>query len=490
MKGLLARLKRGLRSYRQRYFPDEQTRAYHCWIARRLNERSLHRSLFISPGLFSVITAVWDGTPTRFFGALAETLRRQPCEWVICDNGCRRPELVDLLASLRDRDGVQIVGNGKNEGIAGGLLQCLRAATGRYIVPVDADDDLYPDSLAFAAYFIAEHDYPPLLYSDEDKVAGTRSSQPYFKPDFDPVLLSNSAYTAHLCFVHRERALQLGAYTDSEAEGSVDWDLFLRFVSAGHHPVHIPEVLYRWRIHPESTAEDSGAKNYIGRSQRRALWGFLSRHPAGADFEVVESPLLPGGAHFRLLRSSSAEPLPHVVLDPAELADPLPRDVRFVFVSASPVPREWILEASGIFELFPETVAVGGRLLGPSGKVIDADRHFGFAGGCLSPNAGRSIYDPGYFGQAFKQRSTTTVSTRAVAVDRDFLESLLAKSPLTPYSLGAKALGEGRRVVYSPYIAASVPEHVGAVESAPVQVVPDRRYYPEPFSLVRPFYID
>lgn len=487
----IRRLKRYGRRQRERYLPDQQTRAYRRWIEARLRQRARHNFPPAEPGLFSVITAVWDGTPPDYFASLAQTLGQQSCEWVICDNGCRRAELVAQLTQLRAQTWVTVVGTGSNLGIAKGLRLCSETARGRYLVPVDADDDLYPDALALAADFIRSHNYPVLLYSDEDKLIGTQSSQPYFKPDFDPVLLSNSAYTAHLGFVDREKALALGAYTNTATEGSVDWDLFLRFLSAGYKAVHIPEVLYRWQIHYQSTADDSSAKSYIGNSQREALQDFLHRHGEGQKFSVVESPLLPGGAHFRLLRSSDVPPLPHAVLRRAHLREEiakLVRNVRFVLVSEEAVSDEWIYEATGIFELFPDTVVVGGRVMSSSGLVLDADRHFGFGNCCSSPNVGRTEGDPGYFGQMFKQRSATTVSTRVIAIDREFLETLLKAGELSPYAIGAKALAEGRRIVYSPYISARAANDTGA--DAPMQVVPDRRYYPEPFSLKRGFRIE
>src|SRR5207237_10246080 len=96
--------------------------------------------------------------------------------------------------------------------------------------------------------------YPALIYTDEDKFTGEEWRDPYFKPDWDPVLFVNSCYIAHLCAIDRERALQLGCYGDAIADGSHEWYTLTRFVTAGHRPVHVSEVLYGWRMHPGSTA--------------------------------------------------------------------------------------------------------------------------------------------------------------------------------------------------------------------------------------------
>jgi O-antigen biosynthesis protein len=39
--------------------------------------------------------------------------------------------------------------------------------------------------------------------------------------------------------------------------------------------VHIPEVVYSWRMHPESTADDAGSKPYIHSSQKAVLHRYL-----------------------------------------------------------------------------------------------------------------------------------------------------------------------------------------------------------------------
>ena len=139
-------------------------------------------------------------------------------------------------------------------GIIEGTRLCLEHAVNRYTATVDHDDLLTPDCIRVVSHALGPAGYPALAYTDEDKLDGDRFSSPYFKPSFDPVLFANSCYIAHLSIVDRRLALQLGAYTDKQAEGSHDWDTFVRFLLAGHTPAHIPEVLYSWRMHPASTA--------------------------------------------------------------------------------------------------------------------------------------------------------------------------------------------------------------------------------------------
>ena len=239
-------------------------RRYNEWMKVHLEQRRQRYAADLEPGLLSIATPVWDGSPIPYLRLLAQSIAGQnpngASQWLVLDNGCTKPELRSYLDDLANRySWVKLHREETNQGIVGGMRACLERATGRYLCTVDSDDLLYPDCLQIVQWWIRKNNYPALLYSDEDKIIGTATVQPYFKPDFDPVLLLNSAYIAHLGVVERATALQLDAYTDQNAEGSPDWDCFVRFYIAGHAAVHIPEVIYSWRMHPESTADDAGA---------------------------------------------------------------------------------------------------------------------------------------------------------------------------------------------------------------------------------------
>ena len=49
---------------------------------------------------------------------------------------------------------------------------------------------------------------------------------------------------------------------DPACDGSQDHDLFLK-LSEKTVPVHIPKVLYYWRVHAASTSAGTGAKPYV-----------------------------------------------------------------------------------------------------------------------------------------------------------------------------------------------------------------------------------
>lgn len=522
--------------------PNREAREYRIWMARRLGQRRSIHNEPLEPGLLSVLTPVWNGSPVQYLKKLAESLIIQnpkgATEWVILDNGCMKSSLIAYLQDLSSYSWVKLHRFPTNLGIIKGLRSCLAHASARYVLPVDADDYLHPDALQVITSCIHRAGYPPLLYTDEDKVIGNKFFEPYFKPDWDPVLLLNSAYIAHLGIIDREKALELGAYTDEKTEASPDWDLFIRFMIAAYDAVHIPEVLYSWRAHAHSTADDAATKPYVHSSQKAVLQRYLDAQRDLADkFTIEYNPFLAGAAHFYFRRKHEhPRTIVSMVLcdgsggvygtdaridypgikrleisvhsDPpllAALVRELAEQDGFVHFIGQDVQidnPEWPWEALGIFELHPDTVCIGGRIRNNASLITEAGRYFGFGGVCGCPNRGRSALDPGYFAQMWKRRSVSAASTQFAVFKARFLLDLLnilpkeASLPFLGAWAGAHALRTGKRVVYSPFLSGVSETDWDTLVPASERnlfarmnqdIIPDRRFYPCHLSLRKPF---
>lgn len=178
----------------------------------------------------------------------------------------------------------------QNAGIAENTNQALTFATGDYVGLLDHDDVLTENALYEMAAAIEEGRQqgcmPKMLYSDEDKCNGDRTEyyEPNFKEDFNLDLLLSNNYICH--FLVMDRALIKRLKFRREFEGAQDYDLVLRAVAesglaarpdAGKSIIHIPKVLYHWRCHPGSTAENPRSKLHAYEAGRRAIQDFADR---------------------------------------------------------------------------------------------------------------------------------------------------------------------------------------------------------------------
>ncbi len=514
---------------------------YELWRQARLKERARRYAVQPEPGLFSLLTTVWD-TPVAYLDVLARSVLHQQdypsFEWVILDNGSTSIETRDYLEKLTRYPQVKLARVEQNLGIIGGMRHCLERATGRYILPVDSDDYVYPDCLKILAWHIRQHNSPPLLYSDEDMLQEERFYSPYLKPDWDPVLFLSAFYMAHINAIDRELARKLDVYGHSGANGSHDWDTFMRFMLAGHTPVHVPEVLYSWRVHPNSCAFRIDAKPYIAESHRYVLGKYLASRPHAERYWIDENPFCkaPLGWWFRrehreprplrslvFCRESANQDVPLVEIhadyaghsvEPLSLRFGLKQLkrhasemakvgglVHFILGGMQLRGQEWPWEVLTLCELHPDTVMVGGRVLDGSDRVITGGEYLGMGGDCRCPDVGRPATDPGYGSHMWRQRSVSAVSTMLAVVDAAFLLEFLERGshpqmslPFLGAWLGAYALRTGKRVVYSADFTGVLPTPVDwdnlispqerqAFVKVNRDIIPDYRFYSRHLSL-------
>lgn len=184
----------------------------------------------------------------------------------------------------------------KNKGISANSNEALNYVTGDYVGLLDHDDVLTEDALFEMAKAIEGGSKKgisiKILYSDEDKGDEelTAFYEPHYKPEFNLDLLLSNNYICHFLVMKTEWLKELGFR--EEYDGAQDYDLVLR--AAGRltdtncqEIVHISGVLYHWRCHRGSTAENPASKMYAYEAGKRALEDFCSKK--GYDVSVSHS---------------------------------------------------------------------------------------------------------------------------------------------------------------------------------------------------------
>ena len=128
-----------------------------------------------------------------------------------------------------------------------------------------------------------------MLYSDEDKIdTDGRRSSPYFKCDWNLDLLRSHNMISHFGVFRTKLIRHVGGFRPG-FEGSQDYDLALRCIEhlTPQQIVHVPKVLYHWRVHADSTALDAQAKPYAATAGQRAIEEHLSRCGVQAEVDWI-----------------------------------------------------------------------------------------------------------------------------------------------------------------------------------------------------------
>lgn len=215
----------------------------------------------------------------------------------LCDDGSNDPELTRAMAEMAASDfRITVDTLPQNGGISRATNRALAAAHGEFVVLLDHDDVLAPTALSELAAVMSAHDDVDVIYSDEDKLdeLGKRFL-PHFKPDWDPDLLMAYPYLGHVTAVRRDVLEHIGGFRP-EFDGSQDYDVMLRATELARRIVHIPKVLYHWRVVAGSAAGDTEAKPWAHLASRRVLEDAVDRR--GLDAVVGTGPF-PGAYHVR-----------------------------------------------------------------------------------------------------------------------------------------------------------------------------------------------
>ena len=236
--------------------------------------------------LFSVIVPAWR-TPARYLKELMNCVLGQSfgdLELVIANASPGEEEMARILQEMAECDSrLRVVPLAKNGGIAANTNAAIAASRGTFLCFMDHDDLIAPDAL-YEAWRLIRSKGVDLIYTDEDKIRdgpdGTLEHfQPHFKPDFNPDLLRSNNYICHFLMVRKSLIEEAGALREG-FDGAQDYEFVLRLTDriAPDRIGHIPRVLYHWRTHEQSTADNPDSKRYAYESGKRALKEHLERN--------------------------------------------------------------------------------------------------------------------------------------------------------------------------------------------------------------------
>ena len=89
-------------------------------------------------------------------------------------------------------------------------------------------------------------------------------------------------YWGHIKCYRTKLVRELGGL-GADFPGAEDYDLALRIAERTDRVAHVPQVLYHWRRHAQSTASGGAQKEYSIHSGLRALREHLARTGIDAD---------------------------------------------------------------------------------------------------------------------------------------------------------------------------------------------------------------
>lgn len=261
----------------------EPENLYQIWIEKNeptkeeLQEQK-NTKFKINPKI-SIIIPMYN-TPVNFFEELVDNLIGQTySNWELCLADGSPEENKELEKIYKKDERIKYKFIGENKGIAGNTNEALSLVTGDFVALLDHDDLLPLFSLYEIVKCINENPDAEFIYTDEDKFEklGGKRYDPYFKSDFATDTLRANNFICHFSVFKKELMDKLGGFR-SEYDGAQDYDILLRMSEETNKIVHIPKILYHWRVHALSTAKAGGtAKPYAYEAGIKAIQDHINR---------------------------------------------------------------------------------------------------------------------------------------------------------------------------------------------------------------------
>lgn len=320
--------------------PKADTPQYGAWLQQKYptasNLRKIGRkaqSLAYKP-LISVIMPVYNPEAEFLKQAIASVVNQVYSNWELCiaDDCSTKLYVKEILEEYATQDErIKVVYREENGHICRSSNSAIEIATGEYIALLDHDDKLAPHALARVAELLNRYPEADFIYSDEDKVDDNNVHRDhFFKPDWCPDSFLSRMYTCHLGVYRRSLVNQIGNFRVG-FEGSQDYDLVLRLTEHTDKIFHIPDILYHWRIHLESTAGGADAKPYAANAARKALEEAVVRR--GEPGKITTKDNFPGVYTIRYQIKNPK--LVSIIIPTKDLADVLDVCLQSIFTQTT-----------------------------------------------------------------------------------------------------------------------------------------------------------
>lgn len=256
------------------------------------------KKVFEENPLFSIVVPTYETNETHLKEMIESVCNQTYVNWELVLADASTTTAVEDVVKTYDDARIVYLKLAKNAGISANTNEGILKAKGDYIALLDHDDLLTKDALYEVASMIDNEKnagkVAKVIFSDEDKCDSNaeRFFSPHYKTDYNKELLFTNNYICH--FLVCKAQLMKDLLLRKEFDGAQDFDFVLRatdYVNCEKEEgeavsiCHIPMILYHWRCHENSTAQNPESKMYAYEAGKRAVQARFDK--MGRKLDVV-----------------------------------------------------------------------------------------------------------------------------------------------------------------------------------------------------------
>jgi glycosyltransferase involved in cell wall biosynthesis len=158
-----------------------------------------------------------------------------------------------LIAAHPSRD-IRLLSR-PNGGVSSARNAGIGSSTGKYVLPLDADDTIAPEMLAATVAALDANPAVAIAYTDFERfgleVARVEA------PEFEPRLVPSRNQFSYCALYRREAWLRVGGYNPNMSAGYEDWDFWIGCVEAAFKAMRVPILGFRYRVRSGTRTSDA-----------------------------------------------------------------------------------------------------------------------------------------------------------------------------------------------------------------------------------------
>jgi len=476
------------------------------------------QTIFSYSPQISIVVPVYK-PPVDFLCEMIESVMAQSYKnWELClvDADTETEETTRIIQTYKKQDSrIKYKKVAENAGISQNTNKALKLITGEYVGFLDHDDLLAPNALFEIAAALNHNQNIDVIYTDEDKLREKKHFGANFKSDFNLEFLRANNYICHFLVV-RASIVEKNSGFRPQFDGAQDYDFIFRCIEVGKEIHHIPKILYHWRMHKNSTAENPDSKLYAYEAGKRAIEAHLERvgvtgvvsKTKDMGFykvryhvtkEVTISIILSSKIYSEKIVTCILEltkiityPNYEIILEVSEnIIQKIEADLSQKEIDKSLVKMKSVTEAKGEYLVFIDPFMevktadfleiflgyceqqhigiVGGKVYDTSNKIVDAGYIIGGGYTDIKKFFKMDKKFSGYMHKASLAQNVSGVSFHLAMIRRELFQELGGYdrefcTHIGDIDLCLKARQMGYDLVYSPYVEACMLEDINLIE--------------------------
>jgi glycosyltransferase involved in cell wall biosynthesis len=183
-------------------------------------------------------------------------------EIIIVNDGSTDPKSLEVIESLTN-NGYNVI-NQLNQGLGTARNNGIKAAQGKYILPLDSDNKINPLYLKMSIDILDADDSIGVVYGNPVFFGDISEKRTWKTPAFNKTVLLFANYIDACAIFRKQLWENVGGYDEKMPwMGHEDWDFWIRISALNNKFYHINESMFYYRVISNSMISSVGTSKEI-----------------------------------------------------------------------------------------------------------------------------------------------------------------------------------------------------------------------------------